>query len=169
MPYQNLIDYANSRGGLTFWAHPEVSNVDKTGPVGIETDEHSDYLLKTRDYTGFAVFYEGFKKVGNCRRNMGSDIEGVLPWESRKSPIWAIGALAFDRTGDLALLMNDVRTVLLCDAHGRAGCARCFEKRKDVLRRGEKILPHSSLINLPYPMDRRQIEKTMGESSMTAK
>jgi hypothetical protein len=126
MPYQNLIDYAGSRGGLTFWAHPEASNIDKSGRVGIETDEHTGDLLKARDYTGFAVFYEGYQKVGI----VGGIWDQILTEYcrgARKSPVWAIGGLAFDKSGDLSAVMNDVRNRLLCrrpDAGGALDAMR---------------------------------------------
>jgi hypothetical protein len=111
-PYQQLINYANSHNALTFWAHPESSNIDRSGSVNIETDEHSGYLLRTKDYTGFSVFYEGFKRVGV----IGGIWDRILREycaDQRKFPVWAIAGLAFDKTGSITSIMNDVRTVLL--------------------------------------------------------
>ncbi|MFA5100303.1 MAG: hypothetical protein WC547_05430 [Candidatus Omnitrophota bacterium] len=166
MPYQNLIDYANGRGGLTFWAHPEVSNIDKTGPVGIETDEHTEYLLKTKGYTGFAVFYEGFKKVGI----IGGIWDQVLTeycQGSRNSPIWAIGALAFDKTGDLAMLMNDVRTVLLCGRSDGAAALDALKKGRMYCSRGR--YSSSFVLDKFTVSDGAGIDKTMGEEILLRK
>ena len=59
-PYQETIDYARSRGGLVFWAHPE-SNYSKNGvqigPVKLMTGHYPDALVKTEDYTGFSAIY----------------------------------------------------------------------------------------------------------------
>jgi len=63
-PYQFLIDYANRHGALTYWAHPEAVNISKRNDISIETEYYAENLLQARYYTGFAIFYDGFKKVG---------------------------------------------------------------------------------------------------------
>ena len=128
MPYQNIIDYVNNRAGLIFWAHPEAANSGKSGPIGFATDEHSDHLLLTRGYTGFAVFHEGFKRVG---RAGGVWDQVLLEYcrGSRRSPVWAIACLAYDKTGSLSSYMRDVRTVLLSRA-------RTADDAMDALRKG---------------------------------
>ncbi len=59
-PYQDVIDYARSRGGMVFWAHPE-SNYSKNGvqmgPVKMMTDHYPDSLIDSENYTGFAALY----------------------------------------------------------------------------------------------------------------
>ncbi len=114
-PYQNYINYINQHNALSFWAHPEAKNAEKNGDISIRTEEHTLSLLQSRDYTGFAVFYEGFKTVGK--------VNGI--WDSllkeycagvRKKPVWAIGALSFDATGNLEDYFKGLRTVLLLPA-----------------------------------------------------
>lgn len=59
-PYQDLIDYVNERGGLTFWAHPE-SNYSKSGtklgPIKLMTIPYADSLVESKNYTGFSAIY----------------------------------------------------------------------------------------------------------------
>jgi len=59
-PYQDVIDYARSKGGMVFWAHPE-SNYSKKGvqmgPVKMMTDHYPDALIDSENYTGFAALY----------------------------------------------------------------------------------------------------------------
>jgi len=97
---------------MVFWAHPEAANIDKSGHVAIETPEHTGLLLKTTGYTGFCIFYEGFKKVGNV-----SGLWDMLLTEYcrgyRAMPVWAIAGLAYDRTGELTSALRDERTVIL--------------------------------------------------------
>ncbi len=92
-PYQDLIDYVVDRGGLVFWAHPEVS-VDRSvsrGPfkVGIRTESYQEDLLRTHNYTGFAAFYEGMKHVippdGIWDQVLLEYCSGA-----RANPVWAI-------------------------------------------------------------------------------
>jgi len=111
LPYQNLIDYANRRGGLTFWAHPDIANISQRGNVGIETPEHGRDLLSAQDYTGFAIFYEGYKETGRPG-GIWDQVLNEFCEGKRKSPVWTIGGMAFDH-GDLNFLMRDVRTVIL--------------------------------------------------------
>lgn len=133
-PYQEFINYANSRQGLTFWAHPEAANIDRSGNVGIETQEHSDHLLTAAGYTGFCIFYEGFKKVGVVA-GIWDQLLAAYCRGARRDPVWAIAGLAYDRRGELTAALEDQRTVVLArsptaegvlDAlrNGRAYCMR---------------------------------------------
>ena len=63
-PYQDLIDYVTHKGGLVFWAHPEVSNKTSLWKIKIETPSYAHLLMKAKNYTGFAIFWEGMKQVG---------------------------------------------------------------------------------------------------------
>jgi hypothetical protein len=59
-PYQEVIDYARSRGGMIFWAHPESSyssNGVQLGPVKLMTAPYPQALTESQNYTGFAAIY----------------------------------------------------------------------------------------------------------------
>ena len=92
-PYQEFIDYVTDRGGLVFWAHPEieVDRVIKKPPleVKMKTDAYYQDLLYTGDYTGFAAFYEGMKYTippgGIWDRVLEQYATG-----RREAPVWAI-------------------------------------------------------------------------------
>ncbi|MBM3265701.1 MAG: hypothetical protein FJY97_20085 [candidate division Zixibacteria bacterium] len=99
-PYQAVIDYANQRGGLTFWAHPEVSqrvSQPVSWPASLladsivfDTQPYTRSLLNTHDYTGFAIFEEGMYVVGKpggvWDQTLTEYCAGL-----RKRPVWAIG------------------------------------------------------------------------------
>lgn len=112
-PYQNFIDYVNQRGGLTFWSHPEAEYIEDLGIINAETRKHADDLLYARNYTGFAVFYEGYELVGRP----GGIWDKILKEYCkglRESPIWTIGGLAFAQGGEnLGWRMKNLRTILL--------------------------------------------------------
>lgn len=112
MPYQKFIDYVNKRGGLTFWSHPEAQYIGREKRISISTKEHADSLLETRDYTGFAIFYEGYEKVGLPGGIWDDYLKEYCKGERRK-PVWAIGGLSFEGDQDLARVIKDLRTVLL--------------------------------------------------------
>lgn len=135
-PYQDYIDYVNNHSGLSFWAHPEARNVDKIDDVSVRTEEHVNNLMLSRDYTGFAVFYEGFKIAGK--------VGGV--WDSllldycqgkRKNPVWAIGGLSFDSNGNLEDYLQDLRTVLLLPELNRAEALKALKSGRMYAIRGK--------------------------------
>lgn len=149
IPYQDLIDYANKRGTLTFWAHPEASFVDKIGTVKIETQPYEDDLLNSKDYTGFAVFYEGYEAIaqpgGQWDRVLKEYCEG-----KRQNPVWAIGELDYLGEGINDTWLNSVQTVLILDELSEAAIlssirngkmyAVCKPRQESELRLDEFIV-----------------------------
>ena len=136
-PYQTLIDYVNKKGGMTFWAHPEAKNISKQGNVIIETNEHVADLRKTRDYTGFAVFFEGYEKIGK----IGGEWDHLLRefCEGRRdAPVWAIAGLAFDHGTfeDLARLMDDARTYIFTREFSREALLAAMRGGRMYVSRG---------------------------------
>ncbi len=109
-PFQEVIDYADSHGGMTFWAHPEANyGFSETGPnkkilgfkipkVFMETEKHPSDLIKTDGYTGFESLY-------------GDTIHATEPgkeWDQaliryceggRKKPVWGLCGLDFHKQG----------------------------------------------------------------------
>lgn len=137
-PYQNLIDYVNKKGGLTFWTHPEAEYIEKRGMVSIETMEYSNDLLETYNYNGFAILYEGYKKVG-CPGGIWDELLKQYCQGERKSPVWAIAGLSFEE-GDLGRLMKDLKTVF--------------------------IIPHCSVYPARVDLDKTETLKALKEGKM---
>ncbi|MFH1507568.1 MAG: hypothetical protein ABIG46_03940, partial [Candidatus Omnitrophota bacterium] len=94
-PYQNLINYVNKHGGLVFWAHPEAEYIQNRVRVKIETKEHTGDLPEAMNYAGFAIFYEGYKKVGHPG-GIWDEVLKQYCQGKRETPIWAIAGLSFD-------------------------------------------------------------------------
>jgi hypothetical protein len=134
-PYQNFINYVHQHGGLTFWAHPEAEYIQARGRVKIETQEHTVDLLEAYDYTGFAVFYEGYKKVG-FPGGIWDEILKQYCQGQRKAPIWAIAGLSFDTTGDLKEYIRDLRTVCLIPKLDKAEVLKALGDGKVYVIRG---------------------------------
>ncbi len=160
-PYQNYFDYVQEHNALTFWAHPEVKNVERSGNVSIRTEEHSLNLLQTRDYTGFAVFYEGFKIVGKINGIWDGLLKDYCAGK-RKNPVWAIGALSFDSDGNLEDYLKDVRTVLLLPLLSEEEALKAFKNGKMYAAMGgnssQVVLNRFSVVD-----KQSAIEKIMGE------
>jgi hypothetical protein len=136
-PYQVLIDYVNQKNGLTFWAHPEAKNIANQGGIGIETSEHVEDLWKTKDYTGYAVFYEGYEKVGKINGEWDYLLSDYCEGR-RKKPVWAIAGLAFDHgtAEDLTKLMQDAQTYVLASARTKEGILKSLGRGRMYCSRG---------------------------------
>lgn len=103
-PYQAVIDYANARGAMTFWAHPEVPQrlaEPLSSPFSafgdslvFETLPYTTSLSTTSGYTGFAIFEEGMRVIG---RPGGVWDQALIEYCAgvRHRPIWAIGEVDF--------------------------------------------------------------------------
>jgi hypothetical protein len=96
-PFQEVIEYTNSRGGLVFWAHPE-SNYSKDGvrmgPIKLITGHYADELIASINYTGFAALYGDTSNTADA----GSYWDRILKeyCEGRRDrPVWAIAESDF--------------------------------------------------------------------------
>lgn len=112
-PYQHMIDYANSKGAMTFWNHMESdSGIRKHGTTNLETLPYPDDLLKTKNYTGFQAV--GDHPIGQTKPGQQWDqvlIEYING--QREQPVWGYGGndyLCEDQNGDR---LGSVRTIFL--------------------------------------------------------
>ena len=158
-PYQNLIDYINSKGGLAFWAHPEAQYKRRIGKVEVETLEYSEYLLDTNDYSGFAVFTEGYK-IGRPG-GIWDRILNQYCLGKRKSPVWAISELDFDAAGNLSTYMMDIRTIILVPRLTKTAVLEALKNGKMYAVRGK---PGLVLDNFVIHDSLSDINGTMGDS-----
>ncbi len=159
VPYQNLIDYVNNKGGLTFWAHPEAEYTRRIGEVEVETLGYSGYLLDASDYTGFAVFTEGYKTA-----RPGGIWDSVLKQYclgERKSPAWTISELDFDAAGNLSTYMTDIRTIILIPRLTKTAVLEALKGGKMYAVRGNPGLVLDKFIIQDSLSD---INGTMGDS-----
>ena len=112
-PYQNLIDFATSKGALVFWNHMETdSGISQKGTTVLETLPYPDDLLKTRNYTGFQAV--GDKPIRQTEP--GQQWDQVLMQYlngNREHPVWGFGGNDYfceDQKGDR---LGSVRTIFL--------------------------------------------------------
>ncbi len=136
-PYQNFIDYANERGALCFWAHPEAEYVQKRGEIKIETLSYVKNLLKTQGYAGFTVFHEGYKQVG-IPGGIWDEVLMQYCQDKRKAPVWAIAGLAFDQNGDLSSRMQNLRNRLLVPQLNKVQVLTALKKGRMYVLRGKQ-------------------------------
>ncbi|MBU0951322.1 MAG: PHP domain-containing protein [Elusimicrobia bacterium] len=131
LPYQNLINYVNTQNGLVFWAHPEARNWKEPysfWPVSLQSSPYPEILLTTRDFTGFAYFWEGANMAGNAG---GYWDQALIEYceNKRKKPEWAIGELDYINDGVQNNYLNLNKNILLVDKLTK-------ENALDALRKG---------------------------------
>ncbi|MBI4721417.1 MAG: hypothetical protein HY769_00150 [Candidatus Stahlbacteria bacterium] len=112
-PYQQVIDYVASQGGLCFWSLPEATTDEKVGRIRVLTPPYPTALLETKNYTGFGGLYEGYREAGGP----GGTWDKVLNeycTESRANPVWTIGELDYHYEGEAGgKSLEEVQTVFL--------------------------------------------------------
>jgi len=165
VPYQNLIDNANHKGALTFWSHPEAPYVATVDNIGIATPGYASDLEYTDNYTGFAVFYEGYNEIG-FPGGLWDDILNEYCEGRRKSAVWAMAGLSFESEGDLEACLKDLRTVLLVYRLSSSEALKALREGRMYVVRG-KSSSQFILDSFMVRDEARNVAKTMGEELAT--
>ena len=134
-PVQAFIDYVNSRGGMVFWAHPEVEQ--KFTRLGIEqyTPAYPDDLLRTQDYAGFAIFWEGMRYVG-LPGGIWDQVLTQFCAGERTRPVWALGELDYEEDWDPRAI-EETLTILLLPKRSGSVTDYTHQDVLDALRGGK--------------------------------
>jgi len=139
-PFQEIIDYTKSRGGLVFWAHPE-SNYSKNGvqlgPIRMITEHYPDDLIGSENYTGFAAIYGDSSSAANPGMHWDQILINYCRGR-RDEPVWAIAGADFHEeqkgvdldTFQTVFLVNDKRNQDVLQALER-GSFYAVRKSKD--------------------------------------
>ena len=94
-PYQMLIDYVNEKNGLVFWAHPETHQYRTINGINLLTEPYYLDLLRAKNYTGFAVFWEGNLFIGKPGGIWDQILKEYCDGK-RNKPIWAIAEAEYE-------------------------------------------------------------------------
>ena len=168
-PYQSLIDYVVSQEGVVFWAHPEARNYENAtelNGVKVRTKPYPDSLVKTRNYTGFAYFWEGDDIVG-VPGGLWDRVLNEYQENKRKKPVWAFGELDYISDGYNGTYMNMARNILFVNSLNR-------EEVLDAIRTGRfyvagKWRPDDWQVFLrEIEIGTKGVSATMGEELQTA-
>ncbi len=98
-PYQKLIDYVNLRGGLTFWAHPEMEDNFRYLNARLYTPPYVGDLKRSFDYTGFSVFPRG-SQIAPKPGGYWDEVLGDYCKGKRAKPVWCIGESDYRKEGN---------------------------------------------------------------------
>ena len=110
-PYQLVIDYVHSRGGMTFWNYPETqSGVRKMGPIQVSSLPYPYVLSESYSYTGFSALYGDnitLTEPGNIwDMTLKEYCKGY-----RDHPPWGIATADFHKEGENGNKLGDYQTV----------------------------------------------------------
>jgi hypothetical protein len=135
-PYQLVIDYVNSRGGMAFWNHPEtLSGVGNIGPVSKKTLPYPEILAESKNYTGFAALY-------------GDTITVTEPghiWDQvlmeycsgrREKPVWAISSADYHEEGGAGEILGNYPTIFLVKNKTKESILEALKKGRMYAFRG---------------------------------
>jgi hypothetical protein len=138
-PYQDLIDYVNERGGLTFWAHPE-SNYSKSGtklgPIRLMTPPYVESLSEARNYTGFSAVYGDTATAADPGKKWDQLLNEYCNGK-RKQPPWGIAGSDFHGEAD-GVKLDTFQTVFLAKSKSVPHVMDALAKGRMYARRKEK-------------------------------
>lgn len=112
-PYQLLIDYVDSRGGMTFWNYPETkSGIRKMGPIYVNTPPYPGVLEESKGYTGFAALYGDNITVTEPGGVWDETLIAYCKGE-RDKPVWGISTADFHKEGESGGRLGNFPTFFL--------------------------------------------------------
>ena len=107
LPYQDLINYVTKKGGLVFWAHPQITEDVSWGryakTVNFFTFKYPEALLLTQGYAGFGVgaHRDLILAQGEWDNVLNSYCEG-----RRTRPAWVIAEADYRTGGRIDSIQN---------------------------------------------------------------
>ncbi len=135
-PYQHLIDYVDSKGGLTFWNYPETkSGVRQMGPIYVDTPPYPEVLEQARGYTGFAAIYGDNITVTEPENIWDRAL--IAYCEGRRNrPVWGISTADFHEEGGAGEKLGNFPTIFLVQEKSRKGVLEALKNGKMYAYRG---------------------------------
>ena len=110
-PYQLLIDYVDSKRGMTFWNYPETrSGKRRMGPIFVDTPPYPNVLEESKGYTGFAAIYGDTITVTEPG-NIWDRILLAYCKGERDKPVWGIATAVFHKEGEAGEKLGNFPTV----------------------------------------------------------
>jgi len=162
-PYQLLIDYVNSRGGMIFWNHPETkSGKGKLGPIFRDTPPYPQVLKESKDYSGFAALYGDSITI----TEPGSEWDEVLIEYCsghRENPVWGISSADFHTEGGAGEKLGNFPTIFLVKSKTKKDILDALKKGRMYACIGDVDSPGLVLENFSISDPETSEKGIMGE------
>ncbi len=140
-PYQLLIDYVNSRGGMVFWNHPEIkSGRGKLDFILRDTPPYPQVLTESKNYSGFAALYGESTSVTEPG-HAWDDVLTEYCSGQRTEAVWGISSADFHREGAAGEKFGNFPTVFLVKHKSKQDILEALRKGRMYAYRGDVTLP----------------------------
>ncbi|MGB2630714.1 MAG: hypothetical protein WBD17_05745 [Candidatus Omnitrophota bacterium] len=127
-PYQEVIDYVNKHGGMTFWSAPESMTHMRVDPVIVANPPATEHMLKAKNYTGFCCFYEGYRSVGGPGGAWDTILNDYCAGR-RERPVWTIGEMSYHgKEAGVSKTLDEVQTVLFVPSKSKENIFKAMKK-----------------------------------------
>ncbi len=162
-PYQLLIDYVNSRGGMVFWNHPETkSGKGKLGPIFRDTPPYPQVLKESKNYSGFAALY-GDSITITEPGNIWDKVLIEYCSGQRASPVWGISSADFHREGIAGEKLGNYPTFFLVKSKAKKDILDALKKGRMYACRGDADSPRLILEYFSISDSKSSQKVVMGE------
>jgi len=112
-PYQELIDYVNEKGGLSFWNYPEQKSGIRThGPIEVRTSPYPQVLHESVGYTSFAAIYGEYTTATAPGGEWDLVLNEYCRGQRDNAP-WAISTADFHEEGRLNQVLGSFPTIFM--------------------------------------------------------
>jgi hypothetical protein len=162
-PYQSLIDYVNSRGGMVFWNHPETkSGKGKLGPIFRDTPPYPQVLLESTNYTGFAALYGDSITITEPGNIWDKALIEYCSGQ-RASPVWGISSADFHKEGAAGENLGNFPTFFLVRSKTKKDILDALKKGRMYACRGDVDSPRLILEDFSISDSKSSQKVVMGE------
>jgi hypothetical protein len=166
-PYQLLIDYVNSRGGMVFWNHPETkSGRGKLGPIFRDTPPYPQVLLESTNYTGFASLYGDVTTITKPG-NIWDKVLTEYCSGQRANPVWGISSADFHKEGGAGEKLGNFTTFFLVKSKSKKEILDALREGRMYACRGYVPSPKLVLDDFSISDSKTSQKAVMGEEILS--
>jgi hypothetical protein len=163
-PYQLLIDYVNSRGGMVFWNHPETkSGGGKIDFIFKDTPPYPQVLIESINYTGFAALYGESPTITEPGNAWDMVLKEYCSGQ-RGRPAWGISSADFHKEGAAGEKLGNFTTVFLVKHKSKEDILEALRNGRMYAYRGDVTLPRLVLEDFSIFDSKTSMRGVMGES-----
>lgn len=162
-PYQAVIDYVNSQGGMVFWNHPETkSGKGKIDFIFKDTPPYPQALTESSNYSGFAALY-GESITATEPGNVWDKVLMEYCSGQRARPAWGISSAGFHREGAAGEKLGNFPTVFLVKRKTKEAILEAMKNGRMYASRGNVAWPRLVLEDFSISDSEGSQKGMMGE------